>query len=480
MITAQNLYATSPAWLQDLMMNAHATRIEHHRYGAAYQAAVALLEQQEQWSAERLRAYQDERVRAIVRTAYEGSAYYRCLMSRIGMRPEDIRGVSDLTKLPLLTRDTVRAEGSALMTARRPQRGWLHGHTSGTTGTPLGLWYDRETCVMTNAVDRQHKRWAGMRDDAWIGVLLGRVIVPVQRQSAPFWRVNRVQRQVWFSSFHLSDENLPLYVAEIQRRQIRALEGYPSTLYILAKHVLEQGTSLPMEAVVCSSETLHAAQRSAIEAAFGVRLSDFYGLAERVIFAGECGYGGKHLAESYGYTEIVDEHGHAVPDGEPGFLVGTSLHNVATPMIRYRTGDLSAIVSESCSCGRSSRRIRDITTKAEDIVVTPDGRMISPSVLTHPFKPLEHIAVSQIIQEALDRVVVKIVPTDGYDDEEERSLVTALNERLGRQVEVEVQRVSSIPRESSGKFRWVISKVDHACHISWEQTSSEAVNQVLS
>lgn len=480
MITTQSLYATSPAWLQNLMMNAHATRIEHHRYGARYRAAVAMLEEQEQWSAERLRAYQDDRVRAVIRVAYEGSVHYRRLMSSAGIRPADFRGVSDLVKLPLLTRDAVRAEGPALMAAERPQRGWLHGHTSGTTGTPLGLWYDRDTCVMTNAVDRQHKRWAGMRDDAWIGVLLGRVIVPVDRQVAPFWRVNRVQRQVWFSSFHMSDENLPLYVAELQQRQIRALEGYPSTLYILAKHLLQKGVQLPMDAVVCSSETLHAAQRSAIEAAFGVRLSDFYGLAERVIFAGECGHGGKHLAETYGYTEVVDEHGRAVPDGEPGFLVGTSLHNVATPMIRYRTGDISAIVTEPCPCGRASRRIRDITTKAEDIVVTPDGRMISPSVLTHPFKPLEHIAVSQVIQEALDHVIVKVVPMDGYDDEEERSLVAALNERLGEQVDVEVQRVSAIPRESSGKFRWVISKVDHACQISWEETRPKGVNQALS
>lgn len=467
MTTSQRLYDGAPAWLQNVMLNAHAARIERHRYGPRYRAAVALLREQERWPAERLREYQNERLREVTAAAFQQSRYYRQLMQDARLGRNDIKGVDDLPKLPLLLKETVRSRADDLTTAAQPRSGWLHGHTSGTTGTPLGLWYDRQTCVMTNAVDRQHKSWAGLGDDQWIGVFLGRVVVPVENQQAPFWRVNQVHRQVWFSSFHMSDDNLALYVAELQRRRIRALEGYPSTLYILANFLVRRGRTLPMTAVVCSSETLHQAQRECIEAAFGCRLSDFYGLAERCVFAGECGQGGKHLAETYGYAEIVDEYGQPVPDGEPGFLVGTSLWNTATPMLRYRTSDVSAIMNEPCACGRTSRRIRDITTKAEDIVVTPDGRMISPSVLTHPFKPLKHVAISQLVQETLDHVVVNLVPTEGYDRGEEASLVSALEARLGRGVRIDVNHVASIPREKSGKFRWVISKVDHSCLVSW-------------
>jgi phenylacetate-CoA ligase len=467
MTTTQRLYDGAPAWLQNVMLNAYAARIEHHRYGPRYRAAVTLLREQERWPSERLLEYQDARVREVIAVAYQQSRHYRQLMQKAGLRSDDIKGVADLPKLPLLSKDTVRNRVEDLTTSAEPRSGWLHGHTSGTTGTPLGLWYDRQTCVMTNAVDRQHKSWAGLGDDQWLGVFLGRVVVPVENQRAPFWRVNRVHRQVWFSSFHMSDDNLALYVAELQRRRIRALEGYPSTLYILANFLARHGRTLPMTAVVCSSETLHQAQRECIEAAFGCRLSDFYGLAERCVFAGECGHGGKHLAEGYGYAEIVDENGQPVPDGKAGFLVGTSLWNTATPMIRYRTSDISAIVNEPCACGRTSRRIRDITTKAEDIVVTPDGRMISPSVLTHPFKPLKHVAVSQLIQETPDHIVVNLVPTQGYDRQEEASLVSALQARLGSEVRIDVRHVDAIPREKSGKFRWVISKVDHSCVVSW-------------
>lgn len=468
MNTLEAVYQRAPVWLQSLLMNGHAWRIERHRYGAPFRDAVKRLATMEQWDEERIRAYQDERIRHVVQTAYERSPYYRESMRAAGVHPAEIRGAQDLARLPLLTKDIVRSRGVDLQTSRTPAPGWHAGHTSGTTGTPLAMWYDQTTCVMTNAVDRRHKQWVGLGDDDWIGLLLGRVIVPAHQQRPPFWRTNHIQKQVWFSSFHLSEEHMASYVREIQRRRLRFLEGYPSTLFILAKYVLQRGIELPMDAVITSSETLHEVQRQTIEAAFDCKLFDFYALAERVIYAGECeAHVGKHLAETYGYAEVVDEDGDPVPDGGCGYLVGTSLHNLAMPMIRYRTSDVSRIMTETCACGKSLRRIQDVTTKAEDIVVTPDGRMISPSVLTHPFKPLEHIAASQIVQERLDHLVVKLVAADQPSREEEHALLQSLRDRLGDDMTIEIRNVSTIPRDPSGKLRWVVSKVPHSYLVPW-------------
>ena len=467
-MNAEQVYRASPGWLQTVLLNVHAWQIERHRYGRPFRAAVDALRAQERWPREKLREYQDARLRVVVQTAYDHSPYYRRVFDRLRLRPSDIRTVADLVKLPLLTKQDVRDHGADLMTSRTPRPGWLHGHTSGTTGSPLGLWYDRETCILNNAVDRQHKIWAGMRGGDWAGMFLGRVVVPLKATRPPFWRANAVQRQVWFSSFHMSEDNLEAYVEEIRRRSLRALEGYPSTLFILARYLLRTGQRLPMRAVLSSSETLHAAQRESIEAAFECPLSDFYGLAERVLFACECeAHDGKHLAESYGVTEVVDDEGRPVPAGEPGYLVGTSLHNLAFPMLRYRTSDVSALRVEPCQCGRTSHRIRDVTTKAEDIIVTPDGRLISPSILTHPFKPLDQIAESQIVQPALDRLEVSIVPTAEFTPAHRASLIGALRDRVGPGMTITVTEVDHIPRERSGKFRWVISRVPHPCSISW-------------
>jgi phenylacetate-CoA ligase len=416
------------------------------------------------------REFQSQRLREVMKASL-ASPYYRDLYRAQGIGPDDIRSVEDLVQLPLLDKSTVRERGDGLMTRPLPQRHWLHGHTSGTTGSPLGLWYDRETCWQTNAVDQRQKIWAGMTRGDWLGVLLGRVIVPLTQRRPPYWRVNHVHRHVWFSSFHMSDENLSLYVSEIRRRGIRFLEGYPSTLYILANYLLRLGDRLPMQAVLTSSETLHLMQREAIEEAFECRIFDFYGLAERVAFAGECqSHEGLHLAEEFAYVEIVDEEGEVVPDGTRGFLVGTSLHNCAMPMIRYRTSDVTAILTDPCPCGRTLRRIEPIRTKAEDVVVTPDGRMISPSVLTHPFKPLESVTKSQIIQEEPDRIRVRLVsqPT-ALPDSERSKLIAALGARLGDDMRIEIEEVDEIPPEPSGKFRWVVSRVPNPVELDWSR-----------
>ena len=469
MTSAESVYRRSPQWLQTALLNVHAWRIGKHRFGPRLEAAVNGLLERERWPASQMRSYQDERIRAMVLLAHEKSPYYRKLMAEVGVHPTDIRGAADLPKLPLLTKETIRSQGEDLLTERRHRRSWVEGHTSGTTGSPLALWYDRETCVMTNAVDYRQKRWAGMGHEDWIAMFLGRVVVPPQQTAPPFWRANVVHRQLWCSSFHLSGSNLEHYVDEIRRRGIRFLEGYPSTLYIIAKHLTGQGRTLPMQAVFSSSETLHTIQREAIETAFGCPLFDFYGHAERVLFATECEYhAGKHLSEEFGYCELVDEDGQPVRDGETGYLVGTSLHNTAMPMLRYRTGDLSALEVGACPCGRTSRRIRNVTTKAEDTVVTPDGRLISPSILTHPFKPFDQIIESQIIQTRIDHLLVKVVPSAEFTDVDEQKLIAGLRERLGPEVHVQIERVTEIPREASGKFRWVISHVDHSCRVRWQ------------
>jgi phenylacetate-CoA ligase len=142
-----------------------------------------------------------------------------------------------------------------------------------------------------------------------------------------------------------------------------------------------------------------------------------------------------------------------------GTLVATSLHNYAMPLIRYVTNDESAFKVDACACGRALPLMEDVTTKAEDLLTLKDGRLISPSVLTHPFKPLVSIDESQIVQESPELVRVLLVPGGGFTDEDSGSLVKGLEERLGEGVKVVVEVVDELERTSSGKFKWVISKV---------------------
>lgn len=173
-----------------------------------------------------------------------------------------------------------------------------------------------------------------------------------------------------------------------------ATEGYPSTLIIWAKYLKSNKTALPMKAVLTSSETLFPVQRDTIEHSFQCKVYDFYGMAERVVFASECEYHNSHLNLDYGITEILDVDKKTVPAGMIGRIVATSLWNYGMPLIRYVTSDTTAISDRKCSCGRIFPIMEKVTTKDEDIVTTPDGRLISSSVLTHPFKPMHNIEES--------------------------------------------------------------------------------------
>lgn len=103
--------------------------------------------------------------------------------------------------------------------------------------------------------------------------------------------------------------------------------------------------------------------------------------------------------------------------------------------------------------------MEQVTTKAEDIITTKDGRFISASVLTHPFKPLHKVKMSQIIQEDLDNITVKIVKVDEDANSEIDVLIWGLKNRVGEEMNVHVEFVEDIPRTKAGKFKWVISKV---------------------
>jgi phenylacetate-CoA ligase len=319
------------------------------------------------------------------------------------------------------------------------------------------------TAMNYAAMDRQY-RWAGAhlaKNGSRVAVLRGNVIVPLSQRRPPFWRFNRNLNQLLMSSFHLTHANVASYLDALRKFAPDIIDGYPSSLYVIAKIMHSRGEDLPLKAAITSSETLYDFQRETIEAAFRCRVFDYYAAAERVVFATECErHEGHHLCEEYGITEILDADGRPVPHGTEGVMVGTSLHNSGMPLIRYRTTDRTAVKTHACSCGRTLPLMEDVTTKAEDLLRLKDGRLIPPSVLTHPFKPLDSIEASQIVQTDLDRLVVRLVPRPEYSDKDAAHLVQALKTRLGADMRVHIELVDSIERTARGKFKWVVSQVD--------------------
>ena len=456
----QSVYDKAPYVVQSFLLNLYALGIHRERYGKPFTLAFEELQKTQWFSPDQIHQYQTERLQVLVRHAYDTVPFYRKRFDEHGVSPEDIKNLCDISRLPILTREDVRSAGDMLISSRYSKSKLIHGHTSGTTGSPLSCYWDKQTCVYNNAADWRQKMWAGLQYGDGIALFLGRTIVPTNKTSPPLWQHDRVHNMLWMSSFHLSEKYLPYHLEKLRSFQPAAIEGYPSTTFILARYLKKIGQKLPLKAVLTSSETLMPHQRELIEDSFEAPVFDLYGMAERVAFASQCAEAHEyHLNFELALNEVVDNNGLPVEQGKEGYLVGTSLLNFGMPFIRYKSSDITAIDSGQCSCGRFMPRFKGITTKDEDIVVTPEGKLVSSSVLTHPFKPLEAIQESQIIQEKIDLLHIKIVRSQNYKDSDSEHLINALHERVGTNMKIELEFVEAIPRTKSGKFRWVISKV---------------------
>ena len=456
----EKIYNHSPSFLQNLLVNLYGLEIFFREYGKKFQKRLKEFEKTQWYSLDELKEYQNEKLKALIKHCYENVPYYRRVMDEKKLRPADISSVDDLPKLPVLTREHIKNNFSMLIARNYKPSKLILGHTSGTTGSPLEFFYDNQICLIKNVVDWRQKRWAGINPGDKLALFLGRVVVPITQKKPPFWRPNWILNHLFFSSFHMSNENIDKYIDKLEQFKPRAIDAYPSTAYIIARFLLSRNKTFPLKAVFTSSETLFPQQREAIEKAFECKIFDLYGLAERVVFATECPvHEGHHLNMDFGVTEILAKNNQPAGPGEMGRIVGTGLHNHGMPLIRYQTSDISSIKAKKCSCGREFPLMEDVTTKDEDIITAKDGRLISSSILTHPFKPMHNVAESQIIQEDREYIRIKIVRHPTYEEKDTQYLLDEFKKRVGNDMKIEIEFVEFIPRTKVGKFRWVISKV---------------------
>jgi phenylacetate-CoA ligase len=330
--------------------------------------------------------------------------------------------------------------------------------TSGTSGKPLSLWCGRKALRRWYALlEARAKNWNGVsRHDRW-GRLAGQLVVPVSQVKPPFWVWNRGLNQLYMSSHHLAPQLLPYYIDALARYRIKYLLGYSSSLNALAQEALRQKRDdLKLSVVITIAEPVLDYQRKAIEAAFNCPVRQTYGMVEAVAAASECQEGQLHIWPEVGVIEVLRDNEPLKPEISDD-LVCTSLMNTDMPLIRYRVGDRGSLAAEetTCECGRGLPLMSAIQGRSNDLLLTKDGRQVfwlNPIFYGLPVRE------AQIIQENLDEVRVRYVPTRDFTAEGGRSITRRLQERVGN-VSVILEQVDEVPRGANGKFRAVICKV---------------------
>jgi phenylacetate-CoA ligase len=245
-------------------------------------------------------------------------------------------------------------------------------------------------------------------------------------------------------------------VRYLQKRKVKYYSGYPSALYLLATYLLDNAITLnhPPESVVTGAETVLPHQRRVIEQATGARLTDQYGASEHCGNISECQLHSYHVDMEFGAIEFLSD-----PNLPPDVrrIVCTGFHNPVMPLIRYDIGDLATVTDQPCDCGLRLPRVLKIDGRIESYVITPDGRQLGR--LDFLFKGSHRIREAQLIQRSIDRLLVKVVTGNGYDQTDEQELLGQIRHYLGDVIEVDIEYIDEIPREANGKFRQIVSEI---------------------
>lgn len=450
------LYSRLPLTAQHSVVSAYGLYWYWLRFGSGYKWHVSQYAQREQFDNSEWQSWRQNALENLLRGAATRVPFY------IREWSSDVKAAAflgRLEELPLLEKDSIRAEPDSFLRLDTKPKHRLVFNTSGSTGTPISsIWTIQELRSSLALREVRSARWAGVSFKVPRATFSGRMVEPDPESKGPYYRFNAIERQVYFSAFHLRPDSAPLYVAALKKHRIEWMTGYSFSFYLLAKFIIDQKLQVPtLKAVITTSEKLTPKMRSVMEKAYGCRVYEEYSTVENAVFASECASGRLHVSPDAGIVEILRPDGTACEPGEVGEVVATCLSRTYQSFIRYRLGDMACWDGEPCPCGRAMPVLREVTGRVEDAVIAADGRQM---VRFHGiFVEQPNVREGQIIQEALSRIRVRIVPTNGFSSTDVQDITQRVKQRLGPQVEVIVESVESIPRTKAGKFRAVISLI---------------------
>ncbi len=407
------------------------------------------------WSKSELQDYQLQQLKRIVDLAWHYVPYYRGAMQVFNVKPGDFRSLEDLALMPFVEKDIVRRRGEELVSTKATKMALYQCHTSGTTGTPLTIYRDLRNIGFEYAMLSRQREWAGLQPGDRYATLKGELFPARNIKKGEYWRLNVPENKLVMSSYHLAEQTADRYIDALDKYRPTAIDGYPSSIYALAKFMLERDVVLPMKAILTSSETLVAEQKQVIEEAFACRVFDYYGMAERVAAVHTCEHGHYHVIPEYGIVEFVRNGNLA--DGYYE-IVGTALNNDAMPLIRYRVGDIAKVSDTTCLCGRQYPVVDAIVGRTDDYVVTPGGKLVGR--LDHIFKGARNIIQAQIYQPNRRKIILRVAPDRTFTKKDGEIILQKLYERVGDGIDFEIEYVPYIARTRRGKIKSVISEVE--------------------
>ncbi len=457
--------AAFPVPLQNLAVTVHGFYWRFLTRGPGYRNALRVFRARNAWTRAQWRRWTANRLKHVLTVSAASVPYYRETWTPTEKRAARAGSLMDI---PCVERSAVQVDPWAFVIGRggirNGTKAWLANrfrrppfcftlHTSGSSGSPMATLWTRDEIVRSLALrEVRAAEPAGVSYGMRRAVMTARAYFRADRPGEPVFRYDTAGHRLMLSPYHLQPSRVDDYVQALWRFRPGWLLGYAMSLGLLARMIRAQGRPVPpLRAVITISEPLWPHDRDALEAVFGCRVYEEYGMVENVLYAVECPHGRLHVHPDAGIIEILRPDGTPCEPGEMGEIVATGLLRMFQPLLRYRTGDCATWAADPCECGRPTAVLARVDGRRDDILVTPEGRRVSRihAIFVHQTRVRE----AQVIQDAVDHIRIRVVPMGGFNAGDEADIRGQVHRIMGPHVRVTVERVERIERGSSGKFR---------------------------
>lgn len=405
-----------------------------------------------------LRQLQTQKLKAVVKHAYQNVPYYHESFKKIGFRPDDLKSLNDLGKIPVLLRSDLRLKNDDLVSRDAKRSRLMIRRTSGTTSTPVRVYRTNMDVAWSLAAELRGFSWAGFEMGSKLVYL--RLFNPHGDQLAGL--KSRFRRFVvrWrlLGGYDLSTKTMSSFCARNRNFKPDYVMGGAGPVNIFASFL--QGNpqfSICLKGVFTYAETLLPHYRRTIEEVFKCRVYDWYGSTEIDSIAHQCGHHQGHHVTDENVVVEIEKDGEVASPGEEGRVLLTNLNGFGMPLIRYDIGDLGRTLDDECSCGRELSLFSPVGRNYEYFVHS-DGTFTFFRDLRTVFEDLP-IEDFQIVQESPDEITIRIVKKEGFTDNHIDFIRKNSTFTMSQTAKVKVEVINSVPLVSFGKVPHFVSKI---------------------
>jgi phenylacetate-CoA ligase len=421
-----------------------------------------------QWlTRDKIQLFQNESLRRLINYSYNNVPYYRQILDERGLKPADIETPADLAKLPILTKSMIREKPANLMAARFPAKKMFASSTSGSTGEPLKFYstYDDFYNWGFAAAYRAYE-WAGYDMGAGNIWFRGGFKYKSALRKCTADLLLSLEKTCVIDTMSLSSATISAALDIMRKLHPEILRGYSSAIALIAKQIaVGEMPPVQLKSIISTGEKLYDYQRVLFSEVFHCDTFDHYGSMELRAIATECPqHSGLHIAAENVIVEVVDNENRQLPAGSEGRILLTNLHNYAMPFIRYEIGDLGILSGATCTCGRELPLLAGLNGRTEDVIRTPEGKLINGSILIDRTAKMPGIIEFQIVQESPGNIAVKLVPAREFSGEKRSEMASTIISQyrniLGDGLEIKVYFIDRVEPTKEGKRRLVVSRTE--------------------